>query len=310
MKHKRVIISTSVILLLALTATALIIFKNVNSNRKSVEIWHQVVIASNNAGGFASNSVSDSNTNDLLSATVDMSSKLDDAKFNTDKLNYILVGSDRKDEMITTINKIKDYNSQLKILVDSLGSQSDSFDQSSIESIKRLNQEMKTSVNNMIDQLKFKENLNDSYYKSFNYPVNLSQKLDNAKTEAEKEQQEADDQATAIKSSKNVVDGFLGDYSRKDFTGMKSNMTSGFQNEFKFSEIESGWDNSHPKTYRILDSQKSGESYIVSANLTYLSTYQDQNGGNVEQENTVTEKYRVIKDSTGAYLVDGQVYNY
>lgn len=91
---------------------------------------------------------------------------------------------------------------------------------------------------------------------------------------------------------------------------MKSNMTSGFQNEFKFSEIESGWDNSHPKTYRILDSQKSGESYIVSANLTYLSTYQNQNGDNVEQENTVTEKYRVIKDSTGAYLVDGQVYNY
>jgi hypothetical protein len=308
MKHKKIIVSVSIVLFLALASTALITFKNINSNRKSVEIWHQVVLASNKVGGFASNNVSDSNTNDLLSATVDMNSKLDDAKFNTDKLGYILVGSNRKNDMTQAIDKVKLYNNQLKTTVDSLNSRtSESADYSS-ESLESLNKEMKASISKMLDQLKFKENLSDNYYKSFSYPDNLNQKLNDAKTEAQKEQQAADAQTAAIKNSKNAVEGFLGDYIRKDFAGMKSNMTNGFQSEFKFSEIESGWANSHPKSYRILEAQKSGESYIISANLTYLSVYPDIDGVNVERENTTTEKYRVTKDSSGAYLVDGQIY--
>jgi hypothetical protein len=309
MKHKKLIISLSVVSAIVLIATVVIVFKNKSSNKKSVEIWHQVVLASNNVGGFASNSVSESNTEDLLSAAVDMNSKLDDAKFNTDKLSYILVGSDRKTEMDASLTKIKDYNSELKTAIDKINAQSDDFDESSMETLKSLNEDMKKSVEEMLTQVKFSENLNNNYYESFTYADSLNEKVNDAKSEEDQKKQAEDDEAAAVESSKDIVDSFLGDYTRKDFAGMKSNMTSGFQNEFKFSEIESGWDSSHPKSYRVLNSEKSGNNYVVSANVTYLSSYQDQDGNATEQENTVTEKYRVVKSDSGAYLVDGQVYN-
>jgi hypothetical protein len=165
----------------------------------------------------------------------------------------------------------------------------------------------------MVEQIKFNEKLSDNYYLAHQYPESLSKKLsdvkkaEDSKTKAEQELEKQTEQA--LSSSKNIVDDFLASYTRKDFAGMKSNMTSGFQNEFKFKEMEENWNTSHPKSYRVIESKKDGGGYIVSVNITYFSSYTDASGKVNESENTSNQKYRVVQ-SAGSWLVDGEVYGY
>lgn len=314
MSKKKVLIILSVATSLALILSLITILKNKSSNKKSVDIWHQVVIDSNSVGDYASNSVGDSNTSSMLSAVVKLNSTLDDSQFKTSKLSYWLVGGSRKNEMTNSIQKIKDYNSKLKTVLDQANVNSSDLSSSDINDLKSASDDMKSTVENMVSQVKFSEDLSDNYYQSYEYPQNVSDKLSEAKTEEEKQQQQdqqaKDDEAAALKSAQGAVDGFMGAYVRKDFPGMKSNMTSGYQGEFKFSEIEAGWDNSHPKSYRIVSTVADGSNWVVSVNTIYYSAYPDQNGNNVETENTANEKYRVVKSDSGAYLVDGQIFNY
>ena len=64
------------------------------------------------------------------------------------------------------------------------------------------------------------------------------------------------------------------------------------------------------KSYRVIESKKDGDSYLVSVNITYFGSYTDNTGKVNESENTSSQKYRVSKSTSGAYLVDGEVYGY
>ena len=313
-KKKVIIVSVSAVLVLGLALTAFIISKNKSSNKKSVNIWHQVVASSNKIGDFATTTPSEANTSKLVEAVIEMNSTVDDAKFSTSNLSYIFKGSERKQKLEANLVKIKDYNSKLKSSLDVASSNSDQLTSEQIDDLKTLSEQLKKDVQSMVQDVKFSENLSDNYYTSYEYPESLSKKLSDAKEaedkQAKEEAQSAKDAEEALSSSKNVVDSFLAAYTRKDFPGMKSNMTTGFQNEFKFSEIENGWSNSHPKSYRVIESKKDGDSYLVSVNITYFGSYTDNTGKVNESENTSSQKYRVSKSTSGAYLVDGEVYGY
>lgn len=312
-KKKLVIASVSSILISVAALGIFIVAKNKSSNKKSVDIWHKVVITSNKVGDFSSTSPSDANNSKLVESVIELNSVVDDAKFNTSKLSYFIKGSERKQKMESSLTKLKDYNSKLKSSLDTASSNPDELTSSQINELTKISEELKKEVQDMADQIKFNEKLSDNYYLAYQYPESLSKKLadakkaEDSKTKAEQELEKQTEQA--LNSSKDVVDDFLAAYTRKDFAAMKSNMTSGFQNEFKFKEIEAGWDNSHPKSYRVIESKKDGDSYLVSVNITYFGSYTDSSGKVTESENTSSQKYRVSQ-SGGAWLVDGEVYGY
>jgi hypothetical protein len=311
--RKKLIISVGAVLILSLGLTLFIVSKNKSANKKSVNIWHQVVAASNKIGDFATSSPSSDTSSKLTESVIGMNSAVDDAKFNASNLSYMFTGSERKQQLEDGLTKIKDYNSKLKSALDVASANSDQLTSEQIEDLKKLSEKLKKELEAIVQNIKFSENLSDNYYMAYEYPQSLSKKLSDAK-KAEEEQAASQAQTTkeaeeALSSSKTAVNGFLTAYVRKDFMAMRKSMTTGFQNEFKFSDIEAGWGSSHPKSYRIIDAKKDGSNFLVSVNITYFNSYTDLEGRVSEYESTNSQKYRVSELDSGAYLVDGEVYD-